>query len=198
MGAPQRKLTLPEFLDWETRQPDRHEFVGGDVFSMVGARRVHGRVVMNLGRLLGNALLGSPCEVFAETMKVQVEASVFYPDLFVTCDPRDLRTEQIFVAPTVIVEVLSPSTQAYDRSLKFAHYRRLLSLCEYVLVDPDTLRVEVFRPGVEGWVLHDMSDGPTLTLASLRIDLPMADVFSGIDASGPRPDQTAGVNGPAA
>ena len=184
MGNPQHKLTLPEFLAWEDTQSERHEFVGGEVFAMVGARRVHGRIVMNLGRLIGNALHGTPCEVYAETMKVQVDASVFYPDLFVTCDPRDLRTEQVFVAPTVIVEVLSPSTQAYDRSLKFAHYRRIDSLREYVLVDPETLRVEVFRLGTEGWVLHDMSDRAVLTLASVGCELAMAAVFEGVERPG--------------
>ena len=132
MGQAQPRMTLEEFLAWETVQVERHEFVRGEVFAMVGARRVHGRVVMNLGRLLGNALLGSPCAVYAETMKVQVDDAILYPDLFVTCDARDLSTDQLFVAPTLVIEVLSPSTQAYDRSLKFAPYRRLPSLREYL------------------------------------------------------------------
>lgn len=180
MGQPPHKFDLPGFLAWEDDQPDRHELVGGEVYAMVGARRVHGRIVMNLGRLIGNALDGSPCEVYAETMKLQIEQDIFYPDLFVTCDPRDLRTEVTFVAPTLIIEVLSPSTQAYDRSLKFAHYRRLASLKEYGLVDPETRRIELFRLGQEGWVLHDMSEATVLTLSSVACELPIAEVFAGL------------------
>lgn len=181
MGAPQPKMTLDDFLAWEDQQADeRHEFVQGETFAVVGARRVHGRVVMNLGRHLGNALEGSPCEVFAETMQLQVEQNLFYPDLFVTCDPRDLATERVFTAPTLIIEVLSPSTGNYDRSLKFALYRRLASLKEYVLVDPETRRVESFRLTDIGWLLRDMSDDAVLTLASLGCELAMADVFAGV------------------
>lgn len=181
MGAPQPKMTLDDFLAWEDQQADeRHEFVQGETFAVVGARRVHGRVVMNLGRHLGNALEGSPCEVFAETMQIQVEQNLFYPDLFVTCDPRDLATERVFTAPSLIIEVLSPSTGNYDRSLKFALYRRLASLKEYVLVDPETRRVESFRLTDIGWLLRDMSDDAVLTLASLGCELAMADVFAGV------------------
>lgn len=182
MGQPQPRLTPEQYLAWEATEVDRHEFVRGEVFAMVGARRAHGRIVMNLGRLLGNALLGSPCEVYAETMKVQVDDSFLYPDLFVTCDARDLRTDQIFVAPTRVVEVLSPTTQAHDRSLKFALYRRLPSLREYLLVDPDSRRVEAFRAAPAGWLLHDMSDGTVLELESLGLELPLDEVFAGLEA----------------
>lgn len=182
MANPLSKFTVRTFLDWEADQPGRHELVHGEVYAMVGARRTHGRVVMNLGRLIGNALQGSPCEVYAETMKVQVDDAVLYPDLFVTCDARDLTTEQLFVAPTLVVEVLSPSTQAYDRSLKFALYRRLTSLREYLLIDPDTRRVEAFRLSPAGWLLDDMSGQPTIQLASLELALPSDDVFAGLQA----------------
>lgn len=111
-------------------------------------------------------------------MKVQpADETILYPDLFVTCDAADLRTEMIFRAPTLVVEVLSPTTQAYDRSLKFALYRQLASLREYGLVDPDTRRIEVFRVGADGlWVLHDMSDRDAVDFASVGCSVPMADV----------------------
>ena len=182
MGEPQPKMTLDDFLAWEDQQRDeRHEFVQGETFAMVGGRRVHGLVVMNLGRHLGNALDGSPCRVFAESMQLRVEQDLFYPDLFVTCDAQDLSTERVFVAPTLIIEVLSPSTGEYDRSLKFALYRRLPSLKEYVLVNPETRRVEAFRLRDTDWVVHDMSDAAVLTFASLGCEIPMTDVFSGVD-----------------
>lgn len=185
MGSPLPKLTLEDFLLWENEQPDKHEFHRGEVFAMVGARRVHGRVVANLSRVLGNVLSGSPCQVFSEGMKVQpADDTILYPDVFVTCDAADLRTDMIFRAPKLVIEVLSPSTQAYDRSLKFALYRQMASLQEYALVDPDTRRIEVFRIGADGlWVLHDMSNGAVLALASVGCEIAMADVFEGVEAS---------------
>jgi Uma2 family endonuclease len=183
MGSPLPKLTLEDYLRWENQQPERHEFHRGEVFAMVGGRRVHGRVVGNFMRALGNALQGSPCQVFAESMKVQpADDTILYPDLFVTCDPEDLRTEMIFRAPTLVIEVLSPGTQAYDRSLKFALYRQLASLKEYALVDPETRRIEIFRPGPDGlWDLHDMSGRAVVSFASVGVDVPMAEVFEGIE-----------------
>jgi Uma2 family endonuclease len=150
---------------------------------MVGRRRTHGRVVSNLNRRLAEALDGSPCQVFAESMKVQVaDDTLLYPDLFVTCDAADLATDQVFRAPLLVVEVLSPGTQASDRSQKFALYRRLPSLQEYVLVDPDTRRVEALRLGAGGtWTFHDMSDGSALEVTSLGIAVQLSDVFTGVE-----------------
>lgn len=169
-------------MAWEAQQPERHEFHRGEVFAMVGAKRVHGRVVSNLSGEFRLALKGSPCQVFHEGMKLQVaDEAVLYPDLFVTCDPADLATEQVFRAPVLVLEVLSPGTQGYDRSQKFALYRRLESLREYLLVDPDTRRVEAFRRSADDqWVLHDMSDADTLEVACLSIRVPMAEVCAGM------------------
>jgi Uma2 family endonuclease len=183
MNAPaQPKLSLDAYLAWEELQPERHEFYRGEVFAMVGAKRIHGRVVSNLERRLSEALDGTPCQVFHEGMKLQIgDDTVLYPDLFVTCDKADLTTDQLFRAPTLVVEVLSPSTQGYDRSQKFALYRRLDSLKEFILVDPETRRVEAFRRTAENqWVLHDMSETDTLHAASLKLSVPMAEVFAGI------------------
>ena len=184
MGTPLLKQTLEDYLRWENEQPEKHEFHRGEIFAMVGGRRVHGCVVANLARALGNALHGSPCRVFSEGMKVQpADDTILYPDIFVTCDAADLSTEMIFRAPKLVVEVLSPSTQAYDRSLKFALYRQLASLQEFALIDPDTRRIEVFRIGADGlWVLHDMSERPALALASVGCEVAMADIFDGVEA----------------
>ena len=183
MGVPLQKLSLADFLAWENAQPEKHEFHQGEVFAMVGGRRSHGRVVSNLDRHIGNHLAGSPCEVFCEGMKVQVgNDTILYPDVFVTCDKGDLATDMIFTAPSLVVEVLSPSTQAYDRSQKFALYRQLSSLQEYMLVDPDTRRVEAFRRTADGqWLFHDMSSEEHLVAASIDCRIPLAEVFRGID-----------------
>ena len=177
------KLTLQEYLDWENAQEGRHEFVQGSVLAMTESGRIHGRVLLNLASHLAAALAGTRCQVFITSMKVQTaEDTVLYPDVFVTCDAADLATDQIFRAPTLVIEVLSPSTQAYDRSHKFALYRRISALREYVLVDPDTRRVEAFRRNAVGdWMLHDMSDDDAFVAASLDLIVAMTDVFAGID-----------------
>jgi Uma2 family endonuclease len=176
-------MKLAAYLDWENTQVKKHEFVQGEIFAMTGGRRTHGRVLFNLGRHLGNVLAGTPCQVFVDSMKVQVaEDAVLYPDVFVTCDAADLATDQIFRNPKLVSEVLSPSTQAHDRSKKFALYRRIPVLLEYVLVDPDTRRIEAFRRNAAGeWVLHDMSDGSALVLPCIEASVPMAEVFEGVD-----------------
>jgi Uma2 family endonuclease len=191
MGMPLTRWSLAEYLAWENDQVERHEFHRGEIFAMVGGRRTHGRVVLNLARRLMEQLDGSPCQVFSESMKVQVgEDTLLYPDVFVTCDPADLTTEMIFRAPTLVIEVLSPSTQAYDRSLKFALYRRLASLREYILVDPETRRVEAFRreadagSGEARWVLDDMSASDTLRAPSVDCTVAMAQVFAGLEPAG--------------
>ena len=186
MGLPQEKLTLQAYLDWENAQPGRHEFYRGEVFAMAGGRRTHGRITANLVRHLGNRLAGTPCQVFSESMKVQVaDDTVLYPDIFVTCDRRDLETEMIFRAPILVIEVLSPSTQAYDRSQKFALYRRLPSLREYVLIDPESRRTELFSLNAEGlFVFHDMSESETLDLLSIDCRVTLGDVFDGVNVAG--------------
>ena len=184
MGQPFAKLSLADFLEWESQQEGRHEFVLGETYAMVGGLRTHGRIMMNLGRHLGNALDGTPCEVYAESMQLQIEQNICYPDVLVTCDPRDLTTERVFVAPTLIVEVLSRSTGHYDRGLKFALYRQLASLKEYVLIDPETRRVEAFRLTEAGWLLDDMSDGAVLRLASIGCEVALGDVFAGVGVPG--------------
>ena len=100
----QPKLSLEAYLAWEELHSERHEFCRGEVFAMVGARRIHGRVVNSLGGELSLALKGTPCQVFHEGMKLQIaDDAVLYPDLFVTCDTGDLASEQIFRAPTVVI-----------------------------------------------------------------------------------------------
>ncbi|MGC9185961.1 MAG: Uma2 family endonuclease [Thiomonas sp.] len=183
MALAEPKLDLHAYFAWENAQPERHEFYRGETFAMVGVRRVHGMVSLNVALALKSALRGSPCEVFTESLKVQVaDEAVFYPDVFVTCHADDLRTEMVFRHPTLIVEVPSDSTQGYDRSLKFATYRRIADLREYVLIDPDSRSVEVFRRNERNlFELHDFTDAAELELASVQLRIPMAEVFAGVE-----------------
>lgn len=189
MGNAQPVMSLADFLVWEETQPERHEFVRGEVFvrgdvsAMVGARRVHGIVSLNIAAGLKSLLRGSRCQVFTESMKLKVSDDVlFYPDVFVTCDPADLRTDVLFRAPTVVVEVLSDSTQSYDRGQKFTWYRRLPSLQEYLLVDPDTRELQLFRRGADGlFTLHDLTGMPQVDLASIGCSLLADEIFERLD-----------------
>ena len=132
---------------------------------------------------LATIWMGSPCQVFAESMKVQIgDDTLLYPDVFVTCDKADLATDMIFRSPSLVIEVLSPSTQACKRSQKFALYRRLASLQEYVLVDPETRRIEGFRRNADDqWVLFDMSQDEAMACASIACSVPLLQVFDGMD-----------------
>ena len=184
MGVALHKMSLAEYMAWESEQIERNEFYRGETYLVVGARRGHSRIIANLVRHLGNHLDGTPCQVFSEGMKVQIaDDTVVYPDVFVSCDKRYRFDEQVITEPILVVEVLSPGTQSYDRSKKFAFYRRLASLREYGLIDPDTRRVEVFRPAEDGnWKLFDMSDRDALVLESIDCAVLLSEVFKGMDS----------------
>lgn len=185
MGQPLRTSTLSaeEFLAWENAQPDKHEFVRGEVFAMVGARRVHVSIVGNCHAALKARLRGGPCRAFMTDMKLAVRAadSIYYPDILVTCDPRDLAADTVMEHPKAIIEVLSESTAAYDRGDKFASYRLLESLQEYALIDPDRRRVEVYRRLPDGdWLLAASESERGLILKSLDFEAGLDAVFEDV------------------
>jgi len=176
----QATLTVDEFIAWENAQPDKHEFLRGEIFAMVGARRVHVAISLNVASLLKSHLRGGPCRAFMADMKLAIKAAdaTFYPDVMVTCDPRDLAADTAMEHPKVIIEVLSESTAAYDRGDKFASYRLIDSLEEYALIDPDRRRVEVYRRLPEGdWLLAASESERGLILKSLGFEAGLDAVF---------------------
>ncbi len=186
MGLPQRQhiMTAQEFIEWENAQPDKHEFLAGEVFAMVGARRVHVAIAGNCFAKIKDHLRGGPCRAFMADMKLHLQTAdaVFYPDVLITCHPNDLKADLAMSHPKVIIEVLSESTAAYDRGEKFALYRQLESLQEYVLIDPDTRRIEVFRRMDSGdWLLAASESGRGLILKSLDFKADMATVFEDVE-----------------
>ncbi len=177
------QLTYESYLTWEAGQTGRHEFFKGQVFAMVGPQRVHGEIVRNLTVALQTHLKGTPCRSYSADMKLRVAAAdaVFYPDLFVTCDARDLVTELVFEHPLLVVEVLSDSTAAYDRGSKFAAYRQLPSLSEYVLIAPDRKSVEVFRRNAENlFVLHDFTGRALVEFQSIAASVATSAIFENV------------------
>ena len=182
MGMPLQKLTMAEFLAWEAQQSERHEFYRGEIFAMVGGSARHNRVILNLASRIGDHLDGTPCQVFAEGVKVGLADGYLYPDVMVTCGKAVAGDEQVVHDPKLVIEVLSPSTKGYDRRDKFILYRSLASLRQYVLIDPVDRRVEVFTPaGADAWTLVDQSNAEELTLSSIGLALPMQAVFKGVE-----------------
>jgi Uma2 family endonuclease len=164
------------YLAWEETQEERHEYIAGEVFAMVGVRQSHNLATLNLATLLRRELKGSPCRVFVEAVKTRIEAAdcFFYPDVVVTCDPRDRLTPDYVSHPLLVAEVLSESTAAFDCGRKFAAYRKLEGLQDFVLVDLAAQRIEVFRRDLEKrWVLYDYGPEDQVELASLGLHLPV-------------------------
>ena len=183
MRKPKTSFSVEDYLAWEEQQPERHELYRGETYAMVGGRRMNGIVTVNLASALRSALRGSPCRVFVGSMKLRIASdTIVYPDLFVTCDANDLRTEQVFVAPTVVAEVLSPSTQNWDRGGKFTLYRGVSTLREYVLIDPETREVQLYRRNSVGFfTVHDCTGEAAIRLESLDCELSADEVFEGLD-----------------
>jgi len=181
MGLPLQRMTLAELLTWEEQQPDRHEFYRGETFAMVGGTARHNRVILNLANRIGDHLDGTPRQVFAENMKVQLAEGVLYPDVMVTCGQAEAGDEQIISDPKLIIEVLPPGTTGYDKRDKFILYRTLASLLEYVLIDPVKRQVDVFTLADAGaWLLTDQTTAALFTLASIDFKMPMELVFKGV------------------
>ena len=179
----ERTRALVDFLAWEEQQPERHEFFRGETFAMVGGTARHNRVILNLASRIGDHLDGTACQVFAESIKVQISEGVLYPDLMVSCGKADAGDEQTMTDPKLIIEVLSPSTRGYDKRDKFILYRSLASLREYVLIDPTQRQVEVFTWTEGGtWTLTDQTGADVLTLTGIECTLDMALVFKGVES----------------
>jgi len=174
--------TPGEYLILERTADYRSEYVNGQIIAMAGASRIHNLITGNFYREISQQLRGRPCEAYINDMRVKVSHTGLYtyPDVVVVCG--DIRFEDIdndtLLNPTVIVEVLSASTEAYDRGEKFAHYRRLESLQEYVLVAQDHVRIEHYvRRGTE-WILSETSTlDKTVNLIAIDCNVMLRDVY---------------------
>jgi Uma2 family endonuclease len=192
-----RRLTPSEYLAIERWAEQKSEFFNGEMFAMAGASEAHNLIAVNLVGELYRQLRGRPCRTYAGDMRVKVSDTGLYayPDLVVVCEEPRFEDEHrdTLLNPTLIMEVLSPSTEAYDRGGKFAHYSQLPSLQEYILIAQDRSRVERFRrfEGAE-WIFS-AADGPgaTVHLASIDCDLALADVYDRVQFPDPTPSPPA-------
>jgi len=195
MGYAARKaaMTAEEFLAWEAVQTERHDFVDGVPYAMAGAEDRHVTVTGNVYMALRQHLSGTPCRALNTDMKVAAanERSFFYPDVVVTCSEADRQSRLIKREPTLIVEVLSPSTAAYDLGAKFAHYRQIPTLREIAFIDLDERRTSVYRKNADGlWVLHPFDAGADVQFASVDLTITATALFADVDETAP-PAQTS-------
>lgn len=178
-------MTPEEYLTWEATQEERHEFFQGEVYAMVGGTKAHNRIGINLLDQLDQHLGDGPCAVYFADIKTEMAngRDYFYPDLVVTCDERDQAeadsaTESIVRFPCLVIEVLSPSTEAFDRGGKFAQFRALDSLQEYVLVQSKQAEVELFRRGEDNlWTLHPYGAEDSFRLESMGLEVPVDSLY---------------------
>ncbi len=186
-AAEKIRMSARDFLDWDATQMQRHEFVHGEVFAMAGAGEAHVTVSLNLAMALRQHLAGTPCRTFITDMKLRVEAAdaYFYPDVMVTCSAADVADPMIKREPVLLVEVLSPTTAAYDRGDKFAAYRRLPTLRELLLVDTNSRRCDLYRKGDDGlWVLHPFEPDQAVALASVSLTITPPTLWAEVPPAG--------------
>jgi len=179
------KMTAAEYLEWERNQVERHEFLDGEVFLQAGGTRRHSLIGVNVAGELRAALHGHDCEVHGSDMRICVEATGLYayPDVSVASPPFEGESDDAINNPTVIGEVLSPSTADYDRGGKFGHYRQIPSLKEYLVIYQDQARIEQHQRTDDNlWLLREISGiDQVLQLTSLGIELPLSALYEKID-----------------
>ncbi|CDH47472.1 Uma2 family endonuclease [Candidatus Contendibacter odensensis] len=181
MSQPASRLSFSfdDYLTWEQCQAQRHEFVCGEVFAMAGGSDLHNEVAGNLYVMLRQHLRGSPCRVYMADVKVRVETAdcSFYPDVLVTRAEHDRADRYVKRSPLLVVEVLSPTTATFDLGEKFAAYRQLDSLQECVLVDPERVRVQIYRRRDNQWIVDSAGPGQRLRLESIDLECPVEAVY---------------------
>ena len=192
--AEKRSWTAEEYLAWERVQPTKHEFFEGEIFAMAGATVAHNLLVARVVTALTNALDAGPCNACPSDMRVKVPATGLYtyPDAVVFCGKAELEDDETLdtlLNPRVLVEVLSESSEAYDRGKKFEQYRSIPSFTEYLLVAQDHVLIEHFsRQADNSWVLREARAGGRIDLASigcvLQVDQIYLKVFSATGTQG--------------
>jgi Uma2 family endonuclease len=186
-----QRCTAEEYLSLERSRPERHEYFAGEMFAMGGASERHNLIVTNVVGELRLQLKSQPCRIYANDMRVKVAPTGLYtyPDIVVVCGEARFDDEQrdTLLNPTLLVEVLSKSTEAYDRGEKFEHYRKLDSLAEYVLISQEKVHVDHYlRQPDRHWLLSETGTlDSTVRLAVIGCDLALAEIYDKVDLSKP-------------
>jgi len=178
-----RSFTPEEYFSWEEKQLERHELIDGLVYAMTGGTKNHSAIAINFLLLIRSHLRGGRCAVFNSDLKVNIlnTPNYTYPDLSVTCDDRDREHPLYITYPCLIVEVLSDSTEAYDRGKKFEKYRRNPNLVDYVLVSSDEIAIDIYHKNDVGeWVILSYRSGDLVEFQSINLSLPIEQLYEEI------------------
>lgn len=181
-----RQYTPEEYLELERKAEYKSEYINGYIYAMAGTSENHNQITFNLSLAIGSQIRDRPCYAYAADRQIKVEETGLYayPDLVALCGERQRVQNSLdtLLNPQVIIEVLSPSTEAYDRGEKFAHYRRIPSLTEYVMIAQDRMRVERYVRQGEQWLMTELSDSESiLRLESIGCEIPLAEIYAKVD-----------------
>ncbi len=180
-------MTIAEYLEWESQQETRYEYVNATIYAMTGGTIPHNDIALSLYTVLRPHLRSRGCRMNVPDVKVEVSPTgpYYYPDIVVSCDPRDLNARKFIRYPKLIVEVLSPATEAKDRGEKFTCYQTIPSLQEYVLIDSEKVAVECYRRGGgRMWLYYPYSAGDVISLGSIEFECAIALVYEGVALPG--------------
>ncbi|MEA5512139.1 Uma2 family endonuclease [Crocosphaera sp. UHCC 0190] len=176
-------MTPEEYLEWEEKQPLKYEYMDGEVYAMTGGTLPHAELAFNFASALRNHLRVKGCKILISDAKVQVseKGPYHYPDVIVSCDERDKKAMKFLQYPCLIVEVLSPSTEGFDRGKKFRNYRKIETLKEYVLVSSEQKLIECFLINDQGiWELYSFAENDELRLTSVDFNCPIELIYEDV------------------
>jgi Uma2 family endonuclease len=183
-AVPKPFITPEEYLRRERLAEYKSEYFNGEIFAMAGVSPAHVWINSSLGYALSHSLKGGPCKPLSNDLKVKVSPTGLYtyPDHLIICGPMEIEDKDVLLNPKVIFEILSPSTQSYDRGAKFDHYQRIASLQEYILVAQVKPRVDQYvRQSDDKWVLTTYAGlDAVLTLATVPATVPLRDLYEGV------------------
>jgi Uma2 family endonuclease len=188
------RFTPEEYFAWEEKQLEKYEYIDGEVYAMSGGSKNHSLISVRFITLFSNHLEGGSCETGNSDLKVNIVATgnYTYPDVSVTCDDRDKTTTQYITYPCLIVEVLSDSTESYDRGGKFRMYRKNPILQDYLLVSSVKIEMDLYHKNDIGdWVIINYQAGDIVELKSINLSFPIEQVYRGLVLT-PEPEKTIG------
>ena len=186
-SQPKTRLTAVDYLAIERKAEFKSDFFDGEMFAMAGASLRHNQVVSNIIREVGTALKDGPCQVFPSDLRLKISKTGLYtyPDAIIVCGKQEFDDTQFdtLINPTVVFEVLSESTESYDRGTKSRHYRQIESLQAYVLISQDRPSVEVFtRTNENDWLLREATDlASEIELDSAKVNLVMSEIYRNVN-----------------